>query len=319
MKKSVLNHNLPLGLSNGTYQRRAMPICKGIRLATAAFFIFVGNASADVTPLSMSQSASEIEASDLPSSGKASSTAIIEKTFTIESLGRERKVRIYLPPNYQQSQTRYPVIYMHDGQNLFDDKTSYAGEWHVDETLNKLSASHDLNVIVVGIDNGGEHRMNELSPWPHKRFGNAEGAQYLAFITNTVKPYIDNTYRTLADAQNTAMIGSSMGGLMTHYAALKHPDVFGKAGIFSPSYWFSKDVFTFTDDADIPNENRFFITVGGKEGESMVPYAIRMTEELTDKGLTKANLFSNVVENQEHNEAFWTGEFEQAVIWLFKR
>ena len=250
------------------------------------------------------------------------SADIIEKSFTIPGLSRDRKVRIYLPPAYnqtEQKQTRFPVIYMHDGQNLFDEKTSYAGEWQVDETLNKLSASHGLNIIVVGIDNGSEHRMNELSPWPHDDFGIAEGEGYLAFITDVVKPYIDQQYRTLVDAENTAMIGSSMGGLITHYAIIKHPDVFGKAGIFSPSYWFSEEVFRFTERTDIPQNSRFYISVGGKEGESMVPYAIRMTEALEDKQVSQQNLFSHVVEDGEHNEALWVGEFENAVLWLFKQ
>jgi len=250
------------------------------------------------------------------------SADIIEKSFTIPGLSRDRKVRIYLPPAYnqtEQKQTRFPVIYMHDGQNLFDEKTSYAGEWQVDETLNKLSASHGLNIIVVGIDNGSEHRMNELSPWPHDDFGNAEGEAYLDFITDVVKPYIDQQYRTLVDAENTAMIGSSMGGLMTHYAIIKHPNVFGKAGIFSPSYWFSEEVFRFTERTDIPQNSRFYISVGGKEGESMVPYAIRMTEAFEDKQVSQQNLFSHVVEDGEHNEALWVGEFENAVLWLFKQ
>src|SRR6185369_7256568 len=107
------------------------------------------------------------------------------------------------------SERRYPVIYMHDGQNLFDDATSYAGEWGVDETLNELARSHGFEAIVVGIDNGQDRRMTELNPWDNPRFGKAEGAAYMSFIVDVVKPYVDARYRTRSDAQSTAIIGSS--------------------------------------------------------------------------------------------------------------
>ena len=135
---------------------------------------------------------------------------------------------------------------MHDGQNLFDSSMSYSGEWSVDETLNKLYSEKNLKLIVVGIDNGESKRLDEYSPWKNKKYGGGEGEAYTKFIVETLKPYIDDNYKTLKDKNNTAIIGSSMGGLVSHYAGLKYPKVFGKIGVFSPAFWFAPEVTEFS-------------------------------------------------------------------------
>ncbi len=157
-------------------------------------------------------------------------------SMSIPQLGRTRRVWIYLPPDYATSGRRYPVLYMHDGQNVFDEATSYAGEWGVDETLDSLHAAGDPGIIVVAVDHGGTLRVPEYSPWP-TRFGAGEGDAYAAFLANTLKPWVDDNYRTLTDRMHTGITGSSMGGLVSFYAALKYPDVFGLAGVFSPAFW----------------------------------------------------------------------------------
>ncbi len=161
------------------------------------------------------------------------------ESFIIPQLNRERRIWMYLPPDYEVSNEAYPVVYMHDAQNLFDETTSYSGEWSVDETLDRLFKDKNLKLIVVGIDNGGEKRLDEYSPWKNEKYGGGEGDAYLDFVVNTLKPYIDNNFNTLKDKTNTAIIGSSMGGLISHYAALKYPEVFGKIGVYSPAFWFS--------------------------------------------------------------------------------
>ena len=128
---------------------------------------------------------------------------VLTKDFVIPQLNRKRKVRLYLPPNYKVSKQSYPVVYMHDAQNLFDKKTSFSGEWEVDETLNKLFRDKNLQLIIVGIDNGGKKRLDEYSPWKNSKYGGGEGDKYLEFITKTLKPYIDTNYRTLKDSKNT--------------------------------------------------------------------------------------------------------------------
>ncbi|MCP4273614.1 MAG: alpha/beta hydrolase [Gammaproteobacteria bacterium] len=248
----------------------------------------------------------------------AENVFVLEQTFTIPDLERQRTIRIYLPEGYKQSQDRYPVLYMHDGQNLFDDKTSYAGEWGVDETMNHLAKENGLSLIVVGIDNGQELRMNELSPWPNKEFGAAEGESYMNFIVDIIKPYIDDNYRTLTDKENTAIMGSSMGGLISHYAIFNYPEIFSKAGIFSPSFWFSEAVYPFSDPKKLSENSRLYYLIGDKEGDESVANMKKMTHQLIDKGFSKSNLIAKVVKDGDHSEHFWKTEFPEAILWLFE-
>ncbi len=139
---------------------------------------------------------------------------IIGSNFFIPQLNRYRRIWIYLPVSYATSGKKYPVLYMHDGQNVFDDSTSFSGEWGVDETLDTLEIK-TKEVIVVAIDNGGDKRMNEYSPYDMDRFGKGEGDLYVDFLVNTLMPYINRNYRTKKYGRNTFVAGSSMGGLIS--------------------------------------------------------------------------------------------------------
>lgn len=131
----------------------------------------------------------------------AKNVSILKKEFRIPTLNKiSHKIWVYLPPNYHKTSKKYPVIYMHDAQNLFDKTTAYSGEWEVDETLNKLYQKTRKGFIIVGVKNGGEERINEYTPWPNKKYGGGKGAIYMNFIVNTLKPYIDTKYK----AKNTA-------------------------------------------------------------------------------------------------------------------
>jgi predicted alpha/beta superfamily hydrolase/ketosteroid isomerase-like protein len=248
----------------------------------------------------------------------ASNVAVLEHEFTIPDLNRPRLVRMYLPPDYETSERHYPVLYMHDGQNLFDDSTSYAGEWGVDETLNELFDERAFGLIVVGIDNGGDKRMSELSPWPNEEFGAAEGRQYMDFLVNEVKAFVDQNYRTLPDQENTAIMGSSMGGLISHYAIFEYPHVFSKAGIFSPSYWFSDEVYATSQPGKLADNARLYILMGGSEGRKGISDMERMATQLLNDGMPENRLESRVVPDGEHNESFWRTHFPAAVTWLFE-
>jgi predicted alpha/beta superfamily hydrolase len=249
--------------------------------------------------------------------GTASANVQVLQSFQITDLARERQIRLYLPPQYHQSQKRYPVLYLHDGQNVFDEATAYAGEWSVDETLNYLAAQGWLELIVVAIDNGGEHRMTEYSGWDHPRFGKAEGKPYTSFISNVVKPYIDQHYRTHTEPQYTGIMGSSMGGLISHYAVFNQPGVFGRAGIFSPSYWYTDAVYQQTDIRVLPAGSRISMLVGELEGREMVANMQKMAALLLSQGLSKAQLAVKVVPKAEHNEAFWRSQFADTALYLF--
>ncbi|MFT4993478.1 MAG: putative alpha/beta superfamily hydrolase [Paraglaciecola sp.] len=243
---------------------------------------------------------------------------LLPVSFWMDELQRERQVRLYLPPNYAGSDKHYPVLYMHDGQNLFDDATSSAGEWGVDESLNDLARTKGLELIVVGIDNGGDKRMNELSPWMNKRFGEAEGKAYMAFITEVVKPYIDTNFRTKAQREFTAIMGSSMGGLISHYGIHAYPQVFSKAGIFSPAYWYSQKVFAYTKAHRAASDARLYIAAGSEEGDGMVADMNKMQRQLKEQGNPRENTRFKMVQGGQHHEVFWREEFPKAIQWLFR-
>ena len=259
-------------------------------------------------------------AADTPASARGhASTALpnvhVLPAMTIPGLDRQRALRIYLPPGYAASATRYPVLYLHDGQNLFDAATGFAGEWEIDESLNRLARTRALEIIAVGIDNGGEHRMQELTGWDAK-YGKAEGAAYIDFIVDVVKPYIDRHYRTLPDRAHTAIMGSSLGALISHYALMRRPDVFGSAGLFSPSYWYAPASFT---DAARPLAagTRLYFYAGSNEDPDMVANLLKMVSVVQDAGLPRASTKVHVVAGAVHNEAAWRSEFPDAVEWLF--
>ncbi|MFC4655001.1 alpha/beta hydrolase [Rheinheimera marina] len=247
----------------------------------------------------------------------AANVTVLEPAFQMPGLQRSRILRLYLPPDYQSSNDSYPVLYMHDAQNLFDASTSYAGEWRVDESLNQL-AQQGLKLIVVGIDNGGEFRNQELLPYSGPPIGQAQGDQYLQFLVTVVKPYIDQHYRTKADAANTGIMGSSMGGLISHYALLKYPQVFGRYGLFSPSYWaVGANVQQFSQQLPLPGQRLYFY-MGLQEGGSMVPDIERLVHKLVAKGMTAQQAQYRLVEGADHNEAAWAAEFSRAVLWLYQ-
>lgn len=240
------------------------------------------------------------------------------KIFSIPApqLDTVRTIRLYLPESYSNSEKNYPVIYMHDAQNLFDKATSYVGEWKVDEYLDSLASKE---VIVVGIDHGGDKRIDELTPFPNEKYGGGKGAAYVDFIKNELKPYIDQHYRTLKDPANTTIFGSSLGGLISFYAVLKYPDTFGKAGVFSPSFWFSDKIYDFAEAATVDPSTKFYFLAGTKEGEEVIPNLEKMLNLLRKKGLEKQNYKVKFVEGGEHNEALWSSAFPAAFEWLMNQ
>jgi predicted alpha/beta superfamily hydrolase len=207
---------------------------------------------------------------------------------------------------------------MHDGQNLFDEQTSFAGEWEVDETLNALYNETGKVPVVVGIDNGGEQRINEYSPWVNQQYGGGEGDSYMNFIVETLKPYIDEHYRTNPGRTSTAIMGSSLGGLISHYGAVKHQDIFSKAGIFSPSYWFSDSVYLFTQNTGKQEDIRFYLMCGDNEGETTVQDMLNMAETLKAAGFNDEDILTDVIAGGQHNEKLWRDQFKKAVQWLFQ-
>ncbi|WP_216328483.1 alpha/beta hydrolase [Deinococcus aestuarii] len=180
-----------------------------------------------------------------------------------------RTLLAWLPPSYdQEPERRYPVVYFHDGQNVFDAATNpFGAEWEADETLTALAA-RGVEALAVGLPHGGERRFHEYSTsvnpeWPEEGGGGADAS--IAFLTDTVKPLVDGSLRTLTDAGHTSLIGSSMGGLISLHGLLTRPDVFGGAGVMSPAFFACpNEAFTRVRRSPTPT-GRLWLDIGGQE------------------------------------------------------
>ncbi|MEZ4967989.1 MAG: alpha/beta hydrolase-fold protein [Saprospiraceae bacterium] len=255
-----------------------------------------------------------------PNSTAAPNVFVLDNNFYIPQLNRERRIWLYLPPDYQTTSKKYPVLYMHDAQNLFDVATSFSGEWEVDESLNQLFQEGDYGCIVVGIDNGRASRLDEYSPWFNSDYNEGgEGAAYVEFIANTLKPHIDSLYRTLPDRLTTGIMGSSMGGLISMYALSERQDVFSKAGIFSPAFWFAGNnpanhVATHPKQGDV----RVYFLAGGDEPNYVEQDMLEVANAMTTAGFSMSEKLVYVPSDGQHAEWFWAREFPDAYEWLFQ-
>ncbi len=227
-------------------------------------------------------------------------------------LNNTRNVVVHLPPSYALSPTRrYPVFYMQDGQNLFDARTSFIGqEWQVDEAMQAL-ALEDLEAIVVGVWNT-DQRMAEYTPF--SIWWQGRGNVYIDFLTNTLKPLIDDTFRTSPKSQATAIIGSSLGGLIATHAFFAKPDVFGLCAALSPAYWpGAGEIYKIVERAPL-NPGRMYLDNGTRE-----PSARRMNDLLISKGyVTGQNLMFIEEPEGQHNEAAWARRFPGSTRFLLQ-
>ncbi|NDJ78893.1 MAG: alpha/beta hydrolase [Chloroflexi bacterium] len=239
-----------------------------------------------------------------------------------------RDILVYLPPSYHHSTRSYPVLYMHDGQNLFDERTSFVGEWEADETLDALS-DDGIEAIVVGIPNMGDYRLDEYGPRhnPVLNMG-GQGEAYLAFVCDTLKPLIDSHFRTRPTREHTGIMGSSMGGLISVYAYSRYSAVFGLCGAMSPAFWFSgEQIFDFVAHGPLP-PGRMYIDVGTQEiprpgsrdvllGLSSARYvadARRMRDLLYARGFEDLRYVEE--EDAIHHESAWARRLPAALRFL---
>jgi metallo-beta-lactamase class B len=259
-------------------------------------------------------------AAAMKKSTATASVSILSTNFAMPQLGRTRRIWLYLPPDYATSTNTYPVLYMHDGQNVFDDATSFAGEWGVDETLDQLHAQGDRGCIVVAIDNDGRHRMEEYQP-NFDSTNDGEGGKYVDFLVHTLKPYVDGHYRTRPDRINTGIAGSSLGGIISLYAGLKYPNVFGRVCVFSAPLWMQPKLFDLARQSKpLEPATRFYFLCGLKETEpadKLAKLQQQMVETLAGEGFKQEDLRSVVSPDGQHAEWFWRREFPAAYKWLF--
>lgn len=249
-------------------------------------------------------------------------------------LDNKRDILVWLPLSYEtQPEKRYPVVYMQDGQNLFDAYTSYAGEWNVDESMIRL-ADEGYEAIIVGIPNN-DRRIVEYSPYPDRwlRMTEAHGNDYLAFLTDTVKPLIDTQFRTLPDRDNTGIAGSSMGGLISLYGYFKCPQVFGFSGVFSPAHWVGNSAIFQTIEHTPFFPGKIYLDIGGQEGNPATrrkktgslenPYLLavrRLSEMLIRKGFVLGYHLLYVEDLEgKHNEEAWARRLPDAFRFLLPK
>jgi Predicted hydrolase of the alpha/beta superfamily len=240
---------------------------------------------------------------------------IIDTAFKIPQLNRTRRIWVYLPKTYSFSSKTYPVLYMHDGQNLFNEQTAPFGEWGVDECLDTLQQQLNRECIVVGIDNGGDKRMAEYNPYDNAQYGRGEGREYVDFIVKNLKPFIDGKYRTKKDVKHTFIAGSSMGGLISLYAVIQYPQVFGGAGIFSPAFWLAPQIFTAAAGFNYnASQTNIYFYAGGKESATMESDTRKMYDILKQK--PNCELREIISPLGLHSEKYWRQNFPVFYAWL---
>nr|MCU0464706.1 alpha/beta hydrolase-fold protein [Anaerolineae bacterium] len=253
-------------------------------------------------------------------------------------LSAQRDVTVWLPPDYESApDRRYPVIYMHDGQNMFDPLTSYAGvDWRVDETMTALFAE-GYSAVIVAVQNAGMGRTVEYSPYrfvPHSGEGmlDGRGGDYIRFLAETVKPLVDASFRTQPQAATTGLAGSSMGGLISLYGFLRRLDVFGLCGAFSPPYWFGGDALFDDIRQHATGVGRVYLDIGTAEGETLVGWGFdhltdldaayvegvqRIRDSLLAKGYREPSTLMYVEEpGADHVEVAWAARLPAAFRFL---
>lgn len=241
---------------------------------------------------------------------------IISKEFEIPQLIKTRRIAAILPHDYEKTDKKYPVLYLQDGQNLFDEYAPF-GNWAVDKSMAKLAEKGKGDLIIIAIDHADEARISEFTPSYRTRLGKGDGKKYVRFLADTLKPFVDKHFRTLPGRMHTGIGGSSMGGLISIYAGLLYPEVYSKLMIFSPSLWVMPNILQVTRPEEF-FKTKIYLYGGEKESASMGPNLqrfITVLEELGARG--KFDFRLSLDPKGFHNEARWGQEFPQAVEWLF--
>ena len=262
---------------------------------------------------------------------------IKEHSLTVPYLTEKRRIRVLLPDGYDlDGRTTYPVVYFHDGQNVFFDDESYSGvSWGIIPTIRE---NKDLpKMIVVAIDNDDEKRINEYTPWkisknplPAEHLTGGKGYEYASFIMDTVKPFIDKTYLTRTDADSTAMIGSSLGGTITSFMGIQYKQQIGRLGIFSLANWIHEAEFNDYLNNNTINPDQFiYIQVGAQEGDdtdaqfidgsmkqTYINISIDYVRNLILKGYPIEQLSLNIYADDKHTESAWARNLPKAMRFL---
>lgn len=244
------------------------------------------------------------------------SIELIDDQFEIPQLKTTRRIRVLLPHDYANTRKAYPVLYLQDGQNLAGEGSAY-GSWEIDRQLAVLATRKQHEIIVVMVDHANENRIREFTV-DRTKAGVGKGRRYLDFITQTLKPFIDTSFRTLPDRAHTGIGGSSLGGLISVYAGLFYPDIFGRWLVFSPSLWIAPKLDELTREFTTPGPIRLYLYGGEKESKYMVTALDRLTQALRQSpGGPQIITHTAVERDGTHQEVWWGQEFPNALEWLF--
>ncbi|MBT8189408.1 MAG: hypothetical protein KJO29_03175 [Bacteroidia bacterium] len=241
---------------------------------------------------------------------------LLKDTIYLEFLDERRTLHIFLPPGYENSDQKYPVIYMLDGESLFDDLYMQGPEWQLDERIESVMAEGGPGAIVVGIENG-DRRSEEYKPFA-KTDSNEEvyGSEFSRFLVHDLKPWIDMRFKTKRSPSHTIIGGASLGGLMAYYILMTYPETFGKAIVMSPSFWVSDEVFRLHYDKDL-SDKKIFISIGTEEND-LVGLAKRTFKVLEAAGMTSDNLRLEKQRGFSHNHFTWRDAFKKAYPWIIE-
>ncbi len=244
---------------------------------------------------------------------------IISEKFFIPQLNKTRKIWALLPHNYHQSTAYYPVLYLQDAQNLFNEGSAF-GNWEIDKKMSILAEYGRGDVIIIAIENGSEDRIKEYVLDDDSIIENAEGKKYIRFLADTLKPYVDSVYRTKQEREFTGIGGSSLGALISIYSGFLYPEVYSKLMIFSPSLWLNPA----NDFPQMNFKNPYDIKVylyGGEEEGSQMTDRMQLFEKTMEgwEDSTSMQFEFKISINPEgkHQEFFWSQEFPRAIEWLY--
>ncbi len=244
---------------------------------------------------------------------------VISENFYIPQLDRYRKVWALLPYDYHTTDKRYPVLYLQDAQNLFNEGSGF-GNWEIDKKLSILAEYGRGDLIIIAIEHGSEERIKEYIFDNDHVANGSEGKKYIRFIADTLKPYVDENYRTKKDRDNTGIGGSSLGALISIYSGFLYPEVYSKLLIFSPSLWVEPNNNFPMMNFRVPFKTKIYLYGGGQEGSKMVK-RIHIFEEYLkrweEKKLFDFEFKTNINPEGTHNEFYWSQEFPRAIEWLF--
>lgn len=240
---------------------------------------------------------------------------LISDEFEIPQLNTTRKVWALLPHDYDDSSESYPVMYLQDAQNLFNENAEY-GNWEIDKKLAVMSEYNVGKIIVIAVEHAQEDRIKEYNVGK-TILGKGQGKKYIKFLVETLKPYVDNNFRTKKEREFTGIGGSSMGALVSIFSGLRHPDVFGKLMIFSPSLWVAPKmkVKNYTDTEN----TKIYLYAGGDESETMIEHVETFKNRMLESEFVDDKMKINLSINKlgKHNETYWSDEFPKAIEWLF--